>query len=181
MILKFPRRPFPLEFFFASSTSILFFFFRIQHSVIILVHTIFSVAPPPPPQTCLVYGQLSTSFQGVIFSMTFNPRHQLLCSVSDDRSIRVWRVDTGQSPSGGQDVGQLSWTSAQFVLVHVLYGHTARVWDARYLGNNLVSIGEDSTCCIWNAEGRVIQRLKGHRVRIWNMLYKMYKIIRFLF
>ncbi len=54
--------------------------------------------------------------------------------------------------------------------VQVLYGHTARVWDARLLpGATVVSIGEDATCRVW--VGCVaVRTVGGHRGRsLWSM------------
>ncbi|KAI9265969.1 WD40-repeat-containing domain protein [Sporodiniella umbellata] len=31
----------------------------------------------------------------------------------------------------------------------VLFGHTARVWDCQFVGDNLISISEDATCRVW--------------------------------
>ena len=52
----------------------------------------------------------------------------------------------------------------------VLYGHTARVWDARLLDHCIVSIGEDATCRVWDYQGRCLDIVEGHRGRsIWSM------------
>ena len=52
-----------------------------------------------------------------------------------------------------------------------LFGHSARVWDVRLLtSGHVVSVGEDSTCIVWNAQGQVVQKLKGHRVCIVSSL-----------
>ena len=51
-----------------------------------------------------------------------------------------------------------------------LYGHTARVWDARLLSNCIVSIGEDVTCRVWDLQGHSLQVVKGHKGRsIWSL------------
>ena len=52
----------------------------------------------------------------------------------------------------------------------VLYGHTARVWDARLLPEVIVSIGEDATCRLWDYSGRAVGEVKGHKGRsIWSL------------
>lgn len=43
-----------------------------------------------------------------------------------------------------------------------LYGHKARVWDCLILKKHIVSIGEDSTCLLWNSDGDIIRSWKGH-------------------
>ena len=58
----------------------------------------------------------------------------------------------------------------------VLYGHTARVWDARLLPNMIVSIGEDATCRLWNYNGQCLHVVEGHKGRsIWSMAIDMDK------
>ena len=52
----------------------------------------------------------------------------------------------------------------------VLYGHTARVWDARLLSDCIVSIGEDATCRVWDLNGQCKEVVRGHKGRsIWSM------------
>jgi len=55
----------------------------------------------------------------VQFSINMCSEKGLICSTSDDRSARVWKV----SFSSGR-----SWESAEVYQLHVLYGHTARVF-----------------------------------------------------
>ena len=52
----------------------------------------------------------------------------------------------------------------------VLYGHTARVWDARLLPGCVVSIGEDTTCRVWDLRGQRVDTVEGHQGRsIWSL------------
>lgn len=77
-------------------------------------------------------------------------RHLQLCSVSDDRSIRVWQITTpvdDDVDTTAQEKDRLSvewWRMASFEPVHVLFGHGARIWDVRILEDGYVSIGEVS-------------------------------------
>ncbi|XP_071947066.1 tRNA (34-2'-O)-methyltransferase regulator WDR6-like isoform X2 [Antedon mediterranea] len=51
-----------------------------------------------------------------------------------------------------------------------MYGHSARVWAARLLSKNIISIGEDATCIVWNYEGKILHKFKGHKGRsIWSL------------
>lgn len=89
--------------------------------------------------------------EGVIFSIHFHPELAQLLSVSDDRSIRLWCIDTE-------------------VCLRIFYGHTARVWDALFVDERLVSIGEDATCIIWNVNnGSILKKFKGHKGRILKL------------
>lgn len=84
--------------------------------------------------------------QGVIFSVELNLVLRLLCSTSDDRSLRVYRFHE-HVPSGYSDVlpnalslDQLS--RGWFTTVHVLYGHESRVWRGTILKDCYLSVGE---------------------------------------
>ena len=60
--------------------------------------------------------------------------------------------------------------SEELCCSRTLYGHTARVWDARLLCNCIVSIGEDVTCRVWDLQGHCREVVKGHKGRsIWSM------------
>lgn len=53
----------------------------------------------------------------------------------------------------------------------MLYGHTARVWRARFLpGGSIVSVGEDATCRVWNTNGSTKSIFRGHRGKcVWSL------------
>ena len=82
--------------------------------------------------------------QGVIFSVVFTSDGNRLLSVSDDRSIRHWDLITEEC-------------------LQVLYGHKARVWDAQFLGQFIISIGEDAACIVWDMTSNMIKKFKGHQ------------------
>lgn len=76
-------------------------------------------------------------------------RRLQVCSVSDDRSIRVWQITIAADDvvTTAQEKDRLSverWRMAKFEPIHVLFGHGARIWDARILADGYVSIGEVS-------------------------------------
>uniref|UniRef100_K1QY02 tRNA (34-2'-O)-methyltransferase regulator WDR6 n=1 Tax=Magallana gigas TaxID=29159 RepID=K1QY02_MAGGI len=118
-------------------------------------------------ESCILYPLL----QGVIFSVDFSHQKQMMCSASDDRSIRLWQFSfDNHSNLHETEIPLESWENSSCTCVHVLYGHSARVWDVRLLTCTLVSVGEDSTCCVWNYEGDVLQKFKGHRGKsIWSL------------
>ena len=78
-------------------------------------------------------------FQGVIFSIDYNAALKLICSVSDDRSIRLYTVIF---PGNKNEESLQDWEKMDSSLLHVLYGHSARVWDVKLLTKNFVSVGE---------------------------------------
>ncbi|CAG8549444.1 9494_t:CDS:10 [Gigaspora margarita] len=70
--------------------------------------------------------------EGSVFGVRFNDDGKVIASVSDDRTIRVWKItDDNPKPL-------------------ILYGHMARVWDCLILNDHLISISEDSTCRVWH-------------------------------
>ncbi|XP_071505459.1 tRNA (34-2'-O)-methyltransferase regulator WDR6-like [Diadema antillarum] len=98
--------------------------------------------------------------QGVIFDITYNHELQILTTVSDDRSIRLWPYRCPTTPLDDQPC------KAQLEL----YGHSARVWRAKTLADRIVSIGEDAMCCIWDMNGRIIKKIKSHKGKsIWSL------------
>ncbi|XP_062515131.1 tRNA (34-2'-O)-methyltransferase regulator WDR6-like isoform X2 [Corticium candelabrum] len=104
--------------------------------------------------------------EGVIFSIQFSKNGDMLCSASDDRSIRLWNITAVLNNKGTKEIGQLP------SLVSVLYGHTARVWDAQFVSNYVVSVGEDATCRIWDSTSQrlCLHTFTGHKGRgIWSL------------
>lgn len=104
--------------------------------------------------------QRLTGHEGVIFSMNFNNSGTILSSVSDDRSIRLWKVTNLLTFESNGCVEPLL----------VVYGHTARVWDAKLLETCFVSIGEDLVCNVWSYDGNVVKTYKGHTGIEYNYL-----------
>ncbi|XP_055955530.1 WD repeat-containing protein 6 [Patella vulgata] len=103
--------------------------------------------------------------QAIIFSMHYLPTKQILASASDDRSIRLWKLNLKKNPSAACD-----WLGVTSEPMLTLYGHSARVWSAQLLENKIISIGEDSTCCVWNYQGDILQKFKGHKGKsIWSL------------
>ncbi|XP_052225658.1 WD repeat-containing protein 6-like isoform X3 [Dreissena polymorpha] len=152
-----------------------------QDCVVLAAGTVFNQVVLWSPQVAMVAGDNRaepfhrlTGHQGVIFNVCYRGDLGFICSVSDDRSVRLYRVQFS-SPlcdrcGGGASPCVHDWVSMETQLQHALYGHSARVWDARLLSSCLVTIGEDSTCCIWSYEGRMIHKFKGHKGKsIWSV------------
>jgi len=116
-------------------------------------------APPVIPISRRLQGH-----EGCIFSLRFNNAGTLLASCSDDRTIRIWDVESGSQLAIG-------------------FAHIARVWDVRFVPQNtgtnqddvyLLSSSEDTTALLWNFSKsnrklKVQERYQGHRGKhVWS-------------
>ncbi|KAF9930402.1 WD repeat-containing protein 6 [Linnemannia zychae] len=70
--------------------------------------------------------------EGILFGIRWSDDGKAVCTVSDDRSIRIWNIS---NPS------KITHTTH--------FGHTARVWDCQIIGPYLISISEDASCRVW--------------------------------
>ncbi|KAK0057949.1 WD repeat-containing protein 6 [Biomphalaria pfeifferi] len=106
--------------------------------------------------------------KGVIFSMRYHSQFQRICSVSDDRSIRMWQL---KFPSGSTMEPTIEdWESVQSTLLLSVFGHSARVWDVALLSACFISIAEDAVCLVWDYHGNILKIFKGHKGRsIWSL------------
>ncbi|XP_012255908.2 WD repeat-containing protein 6 [Athalia rosae] len=104
-----------------------------------------------------------TGHKGVIFSIKFDFATRLICSTSDDRTIRLWSVEFEKS-----DCKTLQWENAVISLRTTMFGHTARIWRALIWRDFVLSIGEDSLICIWTTKGTLINKIEAHHgAPIW--------------
>jgi len=92
--------------------------------------------------------------QGVVFAVRFETgveKPTRICSVSDDRTIRVWGLPSSTSHS-------VDPTTSSAVCE--LWGHGARVWDCVLRGDRVYSVSEDSHAAEWScaAKERVATR-----------------------
>ncbi|XP_015917271.1 tRNA (34-2'-O)-methyltransferase regulator WDR6 isoform X2 [Parasteatoda tepidariorum] len=104
------------------------------------------------------FHQLS-GHQGVIFSVTYNEQHKIICSTSDDRSLRVWKVHSKDQFASSLEF----WRNSTIESIYVLYAHESRVWRSLILNSCILSIGEDSFICVWSLEGTLLKKFKGHK------------------
>ncbi|XP_014467979.1 PREDICTED: WD repeat-containing protein 6 isoform X2 [Dinoponera quadriceps] len=104
--------------------------------------------------------------KGVIFSVVFDPYSHFVCSTSDDRTVRLWKVIGNKSSENGN----INWQAATVVLVKTMYGHTARVWRATVRNDIVITIGEDSLICTWSLSGNLLNKVYAHHgAPIWSI------------
>ncbi|XP_077538883.1 tRNA (34-2'-O)-methyltransferase regulator WDR6-like [Haemaphysalis longicornis] len=125
---------------------------------------------PSQPSPAPVLHRL-TGHQGPIFSVSLHVPQRLLCSTSDDRSLRIYRFHDGSSSSGTsvgglgsgghsqQPFGPTQLAAGWFSSMHALYGHDSRVWRAAILHTCYLSVGEDGYVCFWNCSGNLMNRM----------------------
>lgn len=90
---------------------------------------------------------------GVIFDVRFlSGEGHDLASVSDDRTMRVWKKE-----------------GDEYVQERELYGHRARIWSVKETQNFYATVSEDATCKLWHKSGelgdasnKAFDTLKGH-------------------
>ncbi|KAG0212859.1 WD repeat-containing protein 6 [Mortierella sp. NVP41] len=70
--------------------------------------------------------------EGILFGIRWSDDGKAVCTVSDDRSIRIWNI-----------------THPTNITHTTHFGHTARVWDCQIVGPYLISISEDASCRVW--------------------------------
>jgi WD40 repeat protein len=92
--------------------------------------------------------------EGVIRSVTFSPDSRRLASCSDDRTVRVWQIDSGACL--------------------VLGGHTDEVFAVAFHpdGRRLASAGRDRAVWLWDlVRGEEVARLQGHTTYVWSLAF----------
>ncbi|KAG7214130.1 hypothetical protein KM043_001484 [Ampulex compressa] len=103
---------------------------------------------------------------GVIFSVIFDPVTSLICSTSDDRTVRLWRV---MDPNNSEK-RNVNWKHKQVKLTKTMFGHSARVWRVIMKNDLLITIGEDSLICTWSLDGKLMNKTYAHNgAAIWSI------------
>ncbi|KAJ6638476.1 WD repeat-containing protein 6 [Pseudolycoriella hygida] len=112
---------------------------------------------------------------GVIFSINCNIDHGIMTTTSDDRSVKIWKINFTKDAA---------WSDCMIKPMKSLYGHTARVFQCKIIVENnepyIISIGEDSNVCVWTDDGCLLYRRHFNcGATLWNLDY--HSIIKTLF
>lgn len=101
--------------------------------------------------------QRITGHDGVVFDVQCDADGSQIYSVSDDRTLRVWRKISGE-----------------YINQFAGFSHTSRVWRCLAPPSLplVFSSGEDSTVRVWSkTSGKHISTLSGHSAGIWSLAY----------
>lgn len=137
-------------------------------NVVVLCGTVFSQITlwSPTLNDCNIVHRL-IGHQGVIFSVTYHEGNKTIVSTSDDRSLRIWKVEMETSDNTVEN-----WKHAKITLVSSIFGHTARVWRNLQLNNGkIISIGEDGQLKIWCGDTCVHSWNSHQNGNVWSMDY----------
>jgi WD40 repeat protein len=88
-------------------------------------------------------------------SVAFSPNGACALSGSEDRTLRLWDLETGRC-------------------LRVLEGHTARVWSVAWSpdGHQVLSGSGDNTVRLWDLEtGRCLRVLEGHTATVFSVAW----------
>ncbi|KAK9704720.1 hypothetical protein RND81_07G007200 [Saponaria officinalis] len=107
--------------------------------------------------------------QGSIFCLSWSNDGSTLISVSDDRSARMWIMDTETKVTDDSKKIHGPYSAGP-----ILFGHGARVWDCCISDTVIVTAGEDCSCRVWGLDGKELRIIKEHIGRgIWRCLYDL--------
>ena len=100
--------------------------------------------------------------------MFYDPFTNLICSTSDDRTVRLWNIQ--YEKENISENCNVKWEKVEIALLATMYGHTARVWRAMIKNDIVVSIGEDSQICLWSTSGQFLKKIHAHHgAAIWSV------------
>jgi len=143
----------------------------------------------------LLTGTLLCTLEGHtdwISGFSLSSDNQFLLSASDDKTVRMWSVSTGQCTKifNGHSISVHCahfyandqrivstckdvrvWDVATNQCIHVLHGHTCVIMTCNFSGDEqyLLSGSQDETVRVWDlTEGMCNQTFRGHKSWVWG-------------
>lgn len=86
--------------------------------------------------------------------VTFSPNSQMLATVSDDNTIKIWQTNGN--------------------LKAVLRGQINQIINVTFSSDSqrLVSVSDDNTVKVWQVDGKLIQNLKENKDQVKNTAFR---------
>lgn len=110
--------------------------------------------PSESPYFCPVRCRL-VGHDGVIFSINYEKRLNLIVTTSDDRTLRFWN-----SAFRGKRISPF----------RTIYGHSARVFKSLIIDDLIATAGEDSVINVWNLDGSFVRKFDAHQNGVvWSL------------
>ncbi|MEH2115319.1 nSTAND1 domain-containing NTPase [Nostoc sp.] len=149
----------------------------------------------------IVYGvrerNILIGHQGNVSNIVFSPNNQILASASDDKTIKLWNVKTGEvlhtltehnakvnsvvfSPneqilaSASDDKTVKLWNIKTGKVIHTFTEHNAKVNSVVFSrdGQTLASVSDDKTIKLWNVKNyKKIHTLSGHEKAVTSVVF----------
>lgn len=130
-----------------------------------------------------------------VYTVVFSPGDKVLASVSDDKVVRLWDLESGASPttlkghksgfrslawshdgwiiaSGSYDKTTKLWDVSTSTCLHTLSGHGGAVSGLSFSSDDklLASASHDKTCKLWDVStGTALFTLEGHTAGVWSI------------
>ncbi len=135
-----------------------------------------------------------TGHTGSIWNVSFSPDGRTITSAGQDRTIRIWDVNTGQnlqtyrhqvwdvaySPDGKTIISG-SWDKNLYLLdadtgklLRTFSGHTQKVWRVAFSpdGRMIASASHDRTVRLWDVNtGQLLRILTEHTDQVWSVAF----------
>ncbi|KAL4709720.1 hypothetical protein ACJJTC_005523 [Scirpophaga incertulas] len=116
--------------------------------------------------------------RGVIFSISADIHRGIIVTTSDDRSVRIWQVAAHSCNKQLSPNISEYWRNVSITCRHEVYGHSARVMRSSIADECIISGGEDSTICVWDLDGKLLQKRQCHQNgSIWCLDVDQYYLV----
>lgn len=146
----------------------------------------------------MVAGTMAKAFEDhntPVYTVAFSQDDRSVASVSDDKVVRIWDLESGTSPTPlkGHKSGfrSLAWSHDGRIIASGSYDRTIKLWDVgtstclrtipahwgavsglSFSSDDklLASASHDKTCKLWNVStGTLRSALEGHTAGVWSI------------